>query len=247
MPEEAAAQGVNPSQDPRVASYIALRQGLGVLGVALPVLLPVVVWLFGTSAVLQNTISEYYDTVGVGVLVGTLAAIGVFLISYKGVPKEKKDTWLLSDNLWAFLAGLGAIGVALFPTTSDSNPVRVLHVVSALVLLGALAFFSLVLFRKGSGNPRLFGISRNHWYAVSGVIILICIGSIAVYWLFIQTTDLDNTYHPAFWLESIALWAFGLAWLAKGRGLHQLRLLGRDIRERLGGSGVQDEAQSAKP
>ncbi len=229
--------GSNSSEDPRVASYRALRQGLGVLGVSLPVLLPIVVAIFGTSAVLQNTISEYYGTVAVGVLVGALAAIGVFLIAYKGVPRRAGDPAFLSDNLWAFIAGVGAIGVALFPTTSEHQWVRVLHVLSALVLLGALAFYSLVLFRQGSGDPPLLGMSRNSWYAISGVVILLCIAGLGVYWLFFQTPERDNTYHPAFWLESAALWAFGFAWLTKGRGIHQLNILRQDVMARLGGGG----------
>jgi hypothetical protein len=47
--------------------------------------------------------------------------------------------------------------------------------------------------------------------------MLICIVLIAVYWTILEKkcTCLVN-FNPVFWLESIALWAFGISWIVKG-------------------------------
>ena len=45
--------------------------------------------------------------------------------------------------------------------------------------------------------------------------MLACIASILVYYLFFaKTSPSDCTL--VFWLESVAVWAFGISWLVKG-------------------------------
>jgi hypothetical protein len=48
--------------------------------------------------------------------------------------------------------------------------------------------------------------------------MLACIVLIAVYELFLSGTGLAEL-KPVFWLESLALWAFGLSWMTKGEVL----------------------------
>ncbi len=47
--------------------------------------------------------------------------------------------------------------------------------------------------------------------------MLLCIALIALYWTVLEKKypGLDDM-HPVFWLESIALWAFGISWIVKG-------------------------------
>ncbi len=90
-----------------VESYLNLRRGVGLLGVALPVILPFGVLFLGSSRVLQESISDYHGTVMKGVFVGALFAIGMFLFSYAGYePSADKKWYEPSDNLAGHFAGV---------------------------------------------------------------------------------------------------------------------------------------------
>ena len=200
-------------------SYLVLRRLIGGLGVALPIVLPIGVAIFGTEAILQTSISDYVATVMRGVLVGILFAIGVFLFSYIGYgPWEGKRPFEPADNVAGNLASLFAIGVALFPTNSGSRLVRTLHFVSAAALFLTLAYIAIHLFTRTGGTPTTQKLRRNTLYRVCGWFMLGCIAAIAVYNWFLQDTSLADV-KPVFWLEAAALWAFGVAWFVKGEGL----------------------------
>jgi len=199
-----------------VISYLVLRKAVGYLGIALPFVLAFGKILLEGGGI-QKSISTYYYTGMRDVLVGTLCAIAVFLMSYTGY--ERKDD-LLGD-----LAGIFAIGVALFPTT-PANPLPGDKVIGALHLLFAASFFltlaciSLCLFTKTNPKraPTRRKLQRNTVYRVCGYTILACLALIAAVALApggnaIQQLD------PRFWLESIAVVAFGVSWLTKGEAL----------------------------
>lgn len=100
-----------PSTDARVLSYLAVRRALGLLGLILPGALLGYAVLLGYG--MQPSISEFYHTHMGDFLVGCLIAIGIFLIAYQGYPRQPGEA--LSDRWVSTVAGLGAIGVALFP------------------------------------------------------------------------------------------------------------------------------------
>ena len=60
---------------------------------------------------------------------------------------------------------------------------------------------------------------RNVLYVTCGIIMLISIALIAAYSFSDKLSDCDcfQDLDPIFWLETFALWAFGLSWLTKGR------------------------------
>jgi hypothetical protein len=100
-----------PQTDARVLSYLAVRRALGLLGLALPLSLLVYAKVLGYG--MQPSISEFYHTHMGDILVGCLVAIGVFLVAYQGYPRQPGEHF--SDQWVSTIAGLGAIGVALFP------------------------------------------------------------------------------------------------------------------------------------
>ena len=57
--------------------------------------------------------------------------------------------------------------------------------------------------------------ARNEVYRLCGVLMLACIGLIGVYKLGLDESPLQHL-KPVFWLESLALWAFGVSWFVKG-------------------------------
>jgi len=219
LPEsEETAMSANNDDRQLVESYLNLRRGVGLLGVALPVILPFGVLFLGSSRVLQESISDYHGTVMKGVFVGALFAIGMFLFSYAGYePSADKKWYEPSDNLAGHFAGVFALGVALFPVTSDSGLVRIIHFVSAGLLFLTLSYFLLHLFTKtkAGGTPSPEKRNRNKIYVFCGRLILVCIVLILIY-SFLPEDNSIAAIKPVFWLESIALWAFGASWFIKG-------------------------------
>ena len=195
-----------------LVSYLTLRRVVGILGVLLPVLLALGCLVFGSCAELRNSISDYYGTEMRDVFVGILFAIGWFLFSYRGYDRK--------DDIAGTLACLFALGVALFPATSESKAIRTAHFLSAAALFLVLSCFSLYLFRKTKPGvpPTPQKVWRNRIYMACGVIMLACIASVAVYLRFLQDTSVA-AIKPVFWLESLALWAFGWSWFVKGETL----------------------------
>jgi len=89
----------------------ALRRGIGALAIALPLILALGHFL-NSNVFMQPTVSHfYYVPVLSDIMVGTMCAVGGFLIAYRGYE------W--SDHITSTIAGLSVIGVALFGTNND--------------------------------------------------------------------------------------------------------------------------------
>jgi len=202
------------STDGLVISYLTLRKAIGVIGVALPVVLVAGDLIVFGGHGLQPTISDYYGTPMRDVFVGLLFAIGLFLFSYRGFD------W--RDEVAGKIACAFAVGVALFPTTSALAWVRGVHIALAAALFLTLSVFSLFLFTRTAptSRPTPQKVKRNRVYRLCGVIILACIAGIAIDAAFLEHSALAEL-RPIFWLETIALWAFGFSWLTKGQFLLQ--------------------------
>ncbi|MEQ0557612.1 DUF998 domain-containing protein [Amycolatopsis sp. NEAU-NG30] len=191
-----------------VHSYLFLRRAIGLIGLALPVVL-ILGKQLAQGGDLLGSLSAYYYTDLRDVLVGAMCAAGVFLLAYYGHDSI--------DNIASTVAGLGAIGLALFPTTPDHDVTAwdrtagVLHLTFAAVFFLALAYFCLRLFPHDGEQPERFGVL----YRVCGGVILACLVLITLAKYLGLTPDL----HPALWLEAVAVEAFGVAWLVKGRSL----------------------------
>ena len=130
-------------------SYVSLRLGLGVLVMLLPPVLPVGGLIIKESRI-ESSVSAYYHTPMGDVFVGTLCAIGVFLIAYKGYGRI--DNWL------GTFAGAFVIGVALFPTDHTgashiAENVGRIHISFAILFFAATAIFCIFLFTN-SDKPR---------------------------------------------------------------------------------------------
>lgn len=203
-----------------VISYLTLRKSIGILGICLPAILLVGTLTFGHCQYIQESISHYYYTIMGDVFVGILSAVAIFLLSYKGYDK--------TDNIASSCAGLFALCVAFFPTSSNTDlgcsvlnlgdhAFRIYtHYISAALFFITLSYISLFLFTKSAGHETPQKLIRNQIYRVSGILIIV---SIVLIFLvdniaFLQTTF--KNYKPVFWLEWCALASFGISWLTKG-------------------------------
>ena len=203
------------SKNALVISYLTLRKIIGLLGISFPVVLALGAVLFFQTG-LQDSVSKYYHTRMGDVFVGILFVIGFFLFSYKGYDRD-------------FIAGrigwIAAVGAALFPThqTPDDNDIfGYIHIALAGLFFITLIYFSLFLFPKTDPEqqPTTRKLLRNKVYKACGYIMSICIVLIVIYYFLPdELASVFEGYKPVFWLEAIAVVAFGFSWLTKGQAI----------------------------
>ena len=216
-----------------ILSYTALQRLLGYLGLALPIGLLLYAVVSGTG--LEPSISDFYYTPMGDALVGTLCAIGVFLLCYRGYAPLIKQH--ISDRQVSFVAGVAAIGVAIFPVARTNYPPPcttdmcllfgstwhpdVFHYGSAGVFFACLAIFCLILFPRGdqdAAGRTIWTTPRNTFYAVCGGLIVVSMLAMIPYVLASQPTrDRLAQYNYLFWWETIGILAFAASWLRKGK------------------------------
>jgi hypothetical protein len=206
-----------PAPEDQRTRQAALRRAIGFIGIGLPIVLPIgKVLFFGPG--LPATISAYYYTDMRNVLVGALCAIGVYLLYYPGYD--------CGDNITTALAGLGAITLALSPTfppepavpTAAETVGGVLHYTAAGVFFLGLAYLSYFRFTRTSGDPTEQKLRRNVLYRVCGVVMVVSIAVAVLLDNVLPAAVLDAVV-PVFWLEALAVLAFGVSWLVKGETL----------------------------
>jgi hypothetical protein len=245
-----------------------VRQALGYLGLALPVLLIGYSLIRGVRTdghLLQPSISDYYHTAMGDVFVGCLWSIGVFLFAYLGysrTPLEFASPRLidkLSDFWVAKAAAIGAIGVAQFPVRGDqcfgATPCPIsgftthpdwVHYSFAALFFACTAIFCLVLFPRGNGTqeniahkdgqpyPKTVWTGRNLYFFRCGLAIVIAIAALGLYSI-IEKLGLTalvrfmDSYDHFLVFEIVAILAFALAWLEKGRAVISPRQLARRL------------------
>lgn len=219
----------NPDATRYVRSYLWMRVGIGVLGIALPLLLVFIdKAAFDGNPFPRGSLSVYYYSGMRDVFVGILAAIGTFLITYKVAERNL-------DNAATLVAGASAIVIPLFPTGQPSyahvplTPLQELigesatkwvHFIASgtfLVSLAVVTFFFGV--REGRRPPRPGNRSPRFWRWFHWACA--CVMGLALLWIVIT---LSVGWPPRALLigEWVSAWAFGLSWLWKGAELDML-------------------------
>lgn len=208
-------------------SLYSLRKTIGILGLALPIL------LLAAHQDLLSSMSHYYYTAGSVFFILILSAFGLILINYKGYPKKEGE--LLSDRFVTTAAGICILITVLVPTKSE-NPLGQLyftgspylfghesngflgaiHLLSAalfFILLGYMSYFKFVLNHNASE-------SRNRLFKRCGIIVWASVGALVAIFALEAILGINfDTIIPAytFWIEWVAVYAFAVAWLVKGR------------------------------
>jgi len=211
-----------PLDNEFIISFFRLRKALGIIGIAMPFIVKIGAYIF--DKVPSNTsISAYYYTSMRDVFVGTLVATGVFLFCYRG--PDKQDNWLTN------IAGLCAIGIALLPTDPTYHPLIQAkfpnlftgecytnhgplgyHFVFAAAFFLIISYLAIFRFTKPSQTKITERKrSRNKVYVICGIIMALSLVAIAVIKLVSKAEE--RIYLP----ETVALVAFGIAWLTKGQ------------------------------
>jgi heme A synthase len=231
-----------------VISYHRMRQTIGWLGLLLPFILIIGNYIVNEFQLLNNehlimtqcntytaghsfkpSISHYYYTTVGELFTGTLWAVALFMFSYRGYPQRDEEI-IPSDSFMTNLAGICALGVAIFPTSSDycltdnvrnyisSETIGSVHYIFAGFFFITLALISIFNFRRTAKVADFGKMPSHNFYKYCGMIILACIALIVIYSVWIEESyPAWKAYNITFVLEAIALVAFGLSWLKKGR------------------------------
>ena len=200
-------------------SYLTLRLIIGILGVALPFIL-----LFANSGPLPS-ISDSYYTKSAVFFIAILFSIGLFLVAYKGYESRGEK---MTDNIITNIGGLAALFVILFPTTCPDNFycsclyghtiswISWVHFASAGIFLTSMGWMSIFQFPKGEHSNWNKGL-----YIFFGVMVWLSLVVLILGLIGFHLIGSDpGTF--VFWMESIAVWFFGISWLIKGHALRSL-------------------------
>ncbi|WP_417942372.1 hypothetical protein [Flavobacterium sp. RS13.1] len=217
-------------------TYRRIRRTIGYLGITLPILLISLSFLPFFKTQLQPSISHYYYTNLREFFTGTLFAVGLFLICYRGF--GNRSIWK-NDNLLTNIAGIMAVGVALFPTNPNDFANKIytlvpypekylgwLHYGCAAILFLIMALLTINVFTVGQHNetrsPKSI-LNENNIYRFCGY-------SIIVFIIMVPVSEILKLYtYSTLIFESLSLFAFGIAWLIKGRALGDKGIIGKKI------------------
>ena len=188
-----------------------LRCFIGALGMALPIIVVVLALAFGYG--FPDSISAtYFIPTCITPFMIILGSAGILLMCYKGYD--------IVDNLLNTFAGIFAWGVCLFPCAAqlgrigtfqlDAMVSDTIHMISALLFFGILAYNSLFQFTKGGENPTPNKKKRNVIFRICGI------GMIASFVLLpLVQYGIINIPHVVWVIEFIALQFFGISWITK--------------------------------
>ena len=166
------------------------------------------------SAVPLDSISEAYHQNGWArdFLVGSLFAISAFLLAYNG---EEALEMVLSK-----IAGVAALGVALFPCRCDvyDEILPYVHYVSAAVMFIVLACLCGFFYKRAVRKGHREAIWRSWLYATCGMVIMLAVGVLGLDF-FMDGALSARCDRLVFYGERTALFAFGISWLVASRVL----------------------------
>ena len=226
------------SKDIDKRTYRRIRTAIGIIGFILPLSL-----IIGTEVAFFQTdkkpsISHYYYSNFREIFTGSLCAVGLFMLLYRGYGNAK---WWKNDKLLTNIAGLMAFIVAFIPTEPKSGDTHLyslipnyhqnmnwIHLGSASILFISFSILSIFAFTEGSKMETSPGmLHENKIYRFCGLGI---VASILVIFIFLKNNRLEKMVpHMTLYMETLALFFFATSWLIKGRGLGDKGKLGRMI------------------
>lgn len=194
------------------------RQIVGWLGISLPFVVYGVLLASGGPARPLESLSHYYHTWAQVPFVLIVGFMGLYLLLYKG---EEGLDFMLSS-----FAGLGAFVLVWAPTGPICSPEPVrwiitqntgscllesLHFGGAGVFLACLSFILFFFF------PRFGQVSARHkWFYKSCAVVMWAAFLVVLFGKSIFGAYVYLKCSLTFWMECVAIWAFGLSWLVKG-------------------------------
>jgi len=219
-----------------IKTFRRIRRAIGFLGISLPILLIILSLIPFFKTPVQSSISNYYYSNLREIFTGILCAVGLFLIRYTGF---KSSSFWRNDNLLTNIAGYMAFGIAFFPTNPNSWPGKMytiipldlnflgyIHYGFAAIFFLILSVISINVFTIGQKVENRIpesAFDENHIYRICGYLILFFIILIPIF------SVLKIYSYSTLLFEALALSAFGISWLIKGRVLGDKGIVGEKI------------------
>jgi len=189
-----------------VFDYKTLRLLLGIIAFTLPF----VVTLMARTQL--SSISASYFTEARDWFVGFLFVVGALMTAYNGHTSR--------EALASRGAALCAFVVALFPTLAqscgESSSSSIIHGIAAVTLFLILAYFCFGPFRqntKGKGGKK--GL-RARLYFICGCVMVACM-LVGLIGKLVLPCEKMTAWNVTYWVEAVALVAFGVAWIVAGK------------------------------
>ncbi len=204
-----------------------IRKLIGILGLCLPLLLPI-----AGSELLSSMSHYYYKALPALIFIIILSSFGLFLISYKGYQFDPK-TEKISDDVITNIGGVAALIVVFVPTyclesgsdfilnlcNANTYPLlghsdtflNAIHLVAAGVFIFTMGWMSKYKFTRSINHK------NNKLYQICGNIVWLAIALLIA--LFIADLIKDGfqiTPYDVFILETVAVIPFAISWLVKG-------------------------------
>lgn len=182
---------------------VRLRATIGWLGMLLPWIVVALIGYFPQS------ISATWYTNACTVFMIILGSASFLLISYKGYDRI--------DDILLTCSGLAGLGICLFPCSVtpehervgtfliDNQVSNILHCAFAVVFFGLLAYNTIFLFTKSTGEMTKRKKIRNAIFIVCGI------GMIASFAILL----LPGPHCKVWLMETVALFFFGVSFLTK--------------------------------
>jgi hypothetical protein len=222
-------------------TYYRTRKAIGWLGIFLSIILVLLSLIPFFETKIQPSISHYYYTNFREIFTGVLCATSLFLISYRGYSNE---VWCLNENIMTNISGFLALGVAFMPT----NPIKIdgkinwvdkidtflpiyepwtgnIHYIFAAGFFLILAHISHNIFVLGQVDIKgktIQPYNENRIYRICGWVIFISV-------LLIPVGKFLLGEYSTLPLEAVALVAFGISWLTKGRIFEVSKVAGKAV------------------
>lgn len=220
--------GLPQTQDDRTVRF--LRLAIGAIGIGLPVALIAGNAILGARTIIPYSMSGSYYTPARNLFVGSLCALGVFLICYRHSRRQ---------DFCTTFAGACALAVAFSPTAPppprmEPGWVNYLHGSAAGALIFTLGLFCWVVFvdydktrlpPHAGIEDRVKAWCANVWkalkvdgrqrtYVISGFVVFLS-GLLALYagaW----PASWSENWPSVYLFEAVAVFAFGAAWFTAG-------------------------------
>lgn len=193
-----------------IFNYKSMRLMLGIIALAMPFLVT-----FIAQADLIS-ISSSYHTVARDYFVGLLFVAGAMMFVYNGHS--------MKESIVSKVAGLCAILIAVFPTAAGgcaSPESSFVHGAASILFFLILTYFCFGPFRDNTKGQVGKSGKRAKLYAICGSIMGGCLIA-AVITNFTLSCEVINDLRIIYWVEGIALSAFGVAWIVSGKVIPQL-------------------------
>jgi hypothetical protein len=231
-------------------AYARIRKAIGYCGFMIPILCLAISLTGSCSQTVLPSISHYYYSIIGDVFVGVLFALGLFLVLYKSVFKIEK--FRRQENILTNISGLFAIVVALIPTDPEGGDcfhiklfngeytevfgmLGLFHLPAAALML---LIFGIISYRYFPRNweTGLLDSSNKSRYRICAYIIFSSIAILVLY--FADSKWLDGKFLAGlrkikivFVLECVAICAFAVSWLQKGRAATSIKEMYIEMKE----------------